>query len=183
MRDCEDATAHQAKTVTLNLVTVTIEIPEDRDARFQRQGQARGLTVDRWLLELAEQNAPALPGAAPPKRTFAPEPAEHLSAGQQHLSVLRQKVPNVGAVAGSCDPAFPRWRELVDEPRMRLHQLQLPQGRQDAGRSRNAPDPRPAEDCGPGAAHSSPAPVLGALRVRGVLERGTEVNLAGGRFW
>src|ERR1017187_6763123 len=71
MSDCEDATAHEAKTVTLNLVTVTIEIPEDRDARFQRQGQARGLTVDRWLLELAEQNAPALPGAAPPKRTFA----------------------------------------------------------------------------------------------------------------
>ena len=71
MSDCEEATAHEAKTVTLNLVTVTIEIPEDRAARFQRQGQARGLTVDRWLLELAEQNAPALPGAAPPKRTFA----------------------------------------------------------------------------------------------------------------
>jgi hypothetical protein len=50
---------------------VTIEIPEDRDERFQKQAQARGLTVDRWLLELAEQNAPTLPGAAPPKRTFA----------------------------------------------------------------------------------------------------------------
>jgi hypothetical protein len=34
MSDCEDATAHEAKTVTLNLVTVTIEIPEDRAARF-----------------------------------------------------------------------------------------------------------------------------------------------------
>lgn len=40
-------------------MNVTIEIPEDRAARFQRQAQACGLTVDRWLLELAEQNAPA----------------------------------------------------------------------------------------------------------------------------
>jgi len=52
-------------------LNVTIEIPEDRAARFQKQAQARGLTIDRWLLELAEQNAPALPGAAPARRTFA----------------------------------------------------------------------------------------------------------------
>ena len=52
-------------------MNVTIEIPEDRAARFQKQAQARGLTVDRWLLELAEQNAPALPGPAPSGRTLA----------------------------------------------------------------------------------------------------------------
>jgi hypothetical protein len=40
-------------------VTVTIEIPEDRAARFKEQAQARGMRVDQWLLELAEQNAPA----------------------------------------------------------------------------------------------------------------------------
>ena len=34
-------------------MNITIEIPEDRAARFQRHAQARGLTVDRWLLELA----------------------------------------------------------------------------------------------------------------------------------
>ena len=51
-------------------MNLTIEIPEDRAARFQKQAQARGLTVDRWLLELAEQNAPALPGEAPAKRTL-----------------------------------------------------------------------------------------------------------------
>ena len=50
-------------------MNVTIEIPEDRAARFQKQAQARGLTVDRWLLELAEQNAPAV--QEPPKRTLA----------------------------------------------------------------------------------------------------------------
>jgi len=40
-------------------MNVTIEIPEDRAAYFQKQAQARGLSVERWLLELAEQNAPA----------------------------------------------------------------------------------------------------------------------------
>ena len=51
-------------------MNITIEIPEDRAVRFQRQAQARGLTVDRWLLELAEENAPNVP-AGKPKRKFA----------------------------------------------------------------------------------------------------------------
>jgi hypothetical protein len=52
-------------------MNVIIEIPEDRAARFQKQAQARGLTVDRWLLELADQNAPPLPVEESPKRTLA----------------------------------------------------------------------------------------------------------------
>ena len=40
-------------------MTVTLQIPEDRAALYQKQAQARGLTVERWLLELAEQNAQA----------------------------------------------------------------------------------------------------------------------------
>jgi hypothetical protein len=51
-------------------VNVTIEIPEDRAIRFQKQAEARGLTIERWLLELGEQNASAA-GASPPKRTFS----------------------------------------------------------------------------------------------------------------
>ena len=50
---------------------VNIEIPEDQVVRYQKQAQARGMTVDRWLLELAEQNAPASPTEAFPKRTLA----------------------------------------------------------------------------------------------------------------
>ena len=45
-------------------MNVVIEIPDDRAASFQKEAQARGLTVDRWLLELAEQNAPAIPAEA-----------------------------------------------------------------------------------------------------------------------
>ena len=52
------------------MMNLTIEIPEDSAARFQKEAQARGLTVDQWLLELAEQNAPAPPPATPPKHTF-----------------------------------------------------------------------------------------------------------------
>ncbi len=52
-------------------MNVSIEIPDDRAARFQELAHARGLTVDRWLLELAEQSAPALPDEISRKRTFA----------------------------------------------------------------------------------------------------------------
>ena len=38
-------------------MTVNIEIPDDRAARFEEHARARGLTVDRWLLELAEQHS------------------------------------------------------------------------------------------------------------------------------
>jgi len=50
-------------------MNVTIEIPDDRAASFQKEAQSRGLTVDRWLLALAEQNAPPLV-AQSPKRTL-----------------------------------------------------------------------------------------------------------------
>jgi hypothetical protein len=51
-------------------MNVTIEITDDRVARFQRQAKARGLTLDRWLLELGDQNAPAS-ATDNPKHTFA----------------------------------------------------------------------------------------------------------------
>jgi hypothetical protein len=38
---------------------VTIKIPEELAERIQEQAQARGLPAVEWLLELAEQNAPA----------------------------------------------------------------------------------------------------------------------------
>jgi hypothetical protein len=40
-------------------MNVTIQIPEERAALYEQQAQARGLTVERWLLELAEQSAMA----------------------------------------------------------------------------------------------------------------------------
>jgi hypothetical protein len=40
-------------------MNVTIQIPEERAALYREHAQARGLTLERWLLELADQNAPA----------------------------------------------------------------------------------------------------------------------------
>ena len=51
-------------------MNITIEIPEDRAARFQKQAEACGLTLDRWLLELGDRYAPAA-ATDKPKRTFA----------------------------------------------------------------------------------------------------------------
>jgi hypothetical protein len=51
-------------------MNVTVEIPEDRAARFQKQAEARGLTVDRWLLELAEESSNASSVNESPKRTL-----------------------------------------------------------------------------------------------------------------
>ena len=39
-------------------MNLTIQIPEARATLYIKQAEARGLTVERWLLELAEQNAP-----------------------------------------------------------------------------------------------------------------------------
>jgi hypothetical protein len=38
-------------------MNLTIEIPDDNAARYQKVAQAQGLTVDRWLLELADSAA------------------------------------------------------------------------------------------------------------------------------
>jgi hypothetical protein len=38
-------------------MNLTIEIPDDNVARYRKVAQAQGLTVDRWLLELADSAA------------------------------------------------------------------------------------------------------------------------------
>ena len=40
-------------------MNLTIEIPDDRAARYRKVAQRRGLTVDRWMLEVAEESARA----------------------------------------------------------------------------------------------------------------------------
>ncbi len=38
-------------------MTVTLELSPEREAVLKAQAQARGLTIEQWLLELAEQLA------------------------------------------------------------------------------------------------------------------------------
>ena len=41
------------------IMNVTLEIPEERAEMYQKQAQARGLTVESWLLEVADENIPS----------------------------------------------------------------------------------------------------------------------------
>lgn len=41
------------------MATVQIEIPDQKAATYKICAQARGLTVEQWFLQLAEQSAPA----------------------------------------------------------------------------------------------------------------------------
>ena len=38
-------------------MTVILNLPPDKEAAFQAQAQARGLSLEQWMLEVAEQNA------------------------------------------------------------------------------------------------------------------------------
>ncbi len=39
-------------------MTVTIELPPEKEAVLKAQAQARGLTIEQWFLRLAEQSGP-----------------------------------------------------------------------------------------------------------------------------
>jgi len=45
-------------------MTLTIELPPDKEGVFRAQAEALGLSIEQWLLRLAEQTTPA---AAPPE--------------------------------------------------------------------------------------------------------------------
>ena len=39
-------------------MTVTVKIPDDLLARLQKEAGSRGMSIDQWLLEIAEVRAP-----------------------------------------------------------------------------------------------------------------------------
>lgn len=50
-------------------MTLTIEIPDERAVAFRREATTQGLSMDRWLLGLAEQCVPVAP-LSPSGRTL-----------------------------------------------------------------------------------------------------------------
>jgi len=40
------------------LTNVTIDLPPDKEAAFKAQAQAQGLTLEQWLVRIAEQHVP-----------------------------------------------------------------------------------------------------------------------------
>jgi len=41
-------------------VTVTLNLPQEKEAAFKAQAQARGLSLEQWMLEVAEQQVPPI---------------------------------------------------------------------------------------------------------------------------
>jgi hypothetical protein len=39
-------------------MTITLNLPPEKEAAFEAQARARGLSVEQWMLELADQSVP-----------------------------------------------------------------------------------------------------------------------------
>ena len=60
-------------------MTITIELSPERETALKAQAQARGLTIEQWLLELAEQQMPPA-SIAHLQKTNPQEWARHFDA-------------------------------------------------------------------------------------------------------
>jgi hypothetical protein len=43
------------ESVQAAIMTVTLNLPPDKEAAFQAEAQARGLSLEQWILEIAER--------------------------------------------------------------------------------------------------------------------------------
>src|SRR5205807_10346207 len=48
-----------AEREEINRMTLTLELSPEREAALKAQAQARGMSIEQWLLDLAEQLAPS----------------------------------------------------------------------------------------------------------------------------
>jgi hypothetical protein len=42
-------------------MTVTLNLPPEKEAAFKAQAQARGLSLEQWMLDVADQQVPPVP--------------------------------------------------------------------------------------------------------------------------
>jgi len=61
-------------------MTLTIELPPDKEAAFQAEAQLRGLSVEQWLLQIAEQHVRPVESIAHLQRTDPKEWARRFRA-------------------------------------------------------------------------------------------------------
>jgi hypothetical protein len=60
-------------------MTVTLNLPPEKEAAFEAQARARGLSLEQWMLELAEQSVQPV-SIAHLQRTDPQEWARHFDA-------------------------------------------------------------------------------------------------------
>jgi hypothetical protein len=84
-------------------MTVTIDLSPERETVLKAQAQARGLTIEEWLLELADQYAPAA-SIAHLQKTDPAEWARHFDAW---VNSHDPKTPVLSEEAMSRDSIYP----------------------------------------------------------------------------
>jgi hypothetical protein len=60
-------------------MTVTLNLPPEKEAAFKAQAQARGLSLEQWMLEVADQSV-QLPSVAHLQKTNPQEWARYFDA-------------------------------------------------------------------------------------------------------
>ncbi|MCX6975805.1 MAG: hypothetical protein NTZ94_16250 [Verrucomicrobia bacterium] len=87
-------------------MNVIIEIPEERAARYQNQAEARGLSIEGWFFEIADQNA-AIPSISHLHKSNPKEWARQfrLWAGSHSvtLPVLSDEAMSRESIYSDCD--------------------------------------------------------------------------------
>jgi hypothetical protein len=61
-------------------MTLTIELPPEKEAAFKAEAETRGLTVEQWLLQIAEQHVRPAGSIAHLQRTNPEEWARQFDA-------------------------------------------------------------------------------------------------------
>ena len=84
-------------------MTVTLTLPPEKEAAFKAQAQARGLSVEQWMLELADQSIQP-PSIAHLQKTDPAEWARHFDAW---INSHRPDIPVLSDEAMSRESIYP----------------------------------------------------------------------------
>jgi len=84
-------------------MTVTLNLPPDKEAAFKAQAQARGLSLEQWMLEIADQQVQPV-SIAHLQKTNPREWARHFDAW---VDSHRPDTPVLSDEAMSRDAIYP----------------------------------------------------------------------------
>jgi hypothetical protein len=84
-------------------MTLTLELPPEKEAAFKAKAQACGLTVEQWMLEVAAQHVPAA-SIAHLQKTNPAEWARHFDAW---IDSHRRDIPVLSDEAMSRESIYP----------------------------------------------------------------------------
>jgi hypothetical protein len=85
-------------------MTLTIELPPEKEAAFKAEAQSRGLSVEQWLLQIAEQHVRPVESFAHLQKT---DPEEWARRFDEWLKSHDPNTPVLSDEAMSRDSIYP----------------------------------------------------------------------------